>query len=101
LTVEASSVNEHAESASPNSSALEGASRPEATGRPAVREPIRRSMSRSRTWLSALAPPQASARPIIVTANRAVPGQPRAPTTMPHAPVTSSRLMILGFVSVR
>jgi hypothetical protein len=55
-------------------------------------------MSWSRTWLSALAPPQASARPSIVTTTSHVSGQPPAPTIIPHSPVKSRRDMIRGFV---
>ena len=68
-----------------------GVMRPAATGRPAVREPISRSMSRSRTWLSALAPPQASARPSSISAEPPRRRHAAGPTTMPQAPVTSSR----------
>ena len=57
-------------------------------------------MSASSTWFSALAPPQARASPAIVAAKSASEGRPRAPTTMPHAPVSRSRVMIRGFVSV-
>jgi hypothetical protein len=57
-------------------------------------------MSRSSTWFSALAPPQASARPSSARPNRLGAGIPRAPTTMPQAPVRSSSVMIRGFVSV-
>jgi len=49
LIVDASTANEHAESAIPNSSARGAVSRPEATGRFAVRGPMSRSMSRSST----------------------------------------------------
>ncbi len=100
LTALASSTNENAESASPNSSARLGDTRPEATGRRFVRSPISGSMSRSSTWLSALAPPQASARPTIAATAVPVPGQPRAPTIIPQKPVISSSDMIRGFVSV-
>ena len=51
----------------PNSSACSGVTRPVATGRCSVREPMSASMSRSSTWLSADAPPHASASPSIVT----------------------------------
>ena len=52
--------------------ALVGAgTRPEATGRLAVRSPISLSMSASSTWLSALAPPHASASPIVITVRSA------------------------------
>jgi hypothetical protein len=57
-------------------------------------------MSRSSTWLSALAPPQASARPTIAAANRSASGTPCAPTNTPAPPVTRSSDMIRGFVSV-
>ena len=57
-------------------------------------------MSASRTWFSALAPPHASASPAIVAAKSPSDGSPRAPTTMPHAPVSRSSVMIRGFVSV-
>ena len=63
LTVVARSANDSAERTRPNSSARGAGTRPDATGRAAVRSPISRSMSRSITWLSALAPPHASARP--------------------------------------
>ena len=100
FTVVASSANESAISATPNSSARGAATRPEATGRAAVRSPISLSMSASITWLSALEPPQASARPTIVARNSQPSGQPSAPTNMPAAPVSSSSVMIRGFVSV-
>ena len=45
---DARSTNENAERASPNSRARASGSRPDATGRRSVREPISRSMSRSR-----------------------------------------------------
>ena len=56
-------------------------------------------MSRSSTWLSALAPPHASARPAIPAIATVVPGQPRAPAIIPQKPVTSSSDMIRGFVN--
>ena len=96
----ASRTNESAESTSPNSSARDGGTRPAATGRFSVRLPISRSMSASSTWLSALAPPQASARPTIAAAKRPSGGTPWAPTNIPAAPVRSSSDMIRGFVSV-
>jgi hypothetical protein len=71
-----------------------------ATGRARVRSPIKRSMSRSSTWLSALAPPHASARPAIVASVSPTGGAPPAPTNIPPRPVTSSSDMIRGFVSV-
>ena len=58
------------------------------------------SMSRSRTWFSALAPPQASASPTIVAVAIPTPGQPRAPAIIPQNPVTSSSDMMRGLVSV-
>jgi hypothetical protein len=61
---------------------------------------MRRSMSRSMTWLSALAPPQASARPASIAASGAAPGHPPAPTNIPAAPVRRRSDMIRGFVSV-
>ena len=94
----ASRTKERAESATPNSSARLAGTRPDATGRRFVRAPMSESMSRSSTWLSALAPPQASARPTVAASARSVPGQPRAPAIIPQKPVTSSRLMIRGFV---
>jgi hypothetical protein len=48
--------------------------------------------------LSALAPPQASARPTIVTTKVESGGTPSAPTNIPAAPVSSSRVMIRGLV---
>jgi hypothetical protein len=57
-------------------------------------------MSSSRTWLSALAPPHASARPAIVAATSPSPGAPPAPTNIPPRPVIRSSDMIRGFVSV-
>ena len=57
-------ANESASSTSANATARLGLIRPAATGREAVRGPISRSMSRSITWLSALAPPHASPPPI-------------------------------------
>ena len=56
-------------------------------------------MSRSSTWLSALAPPQASASPTIAATAVSVPGQPCAPAIIPQKPVISSSDMIRGFVS--
>ena len=73
--------------------------RPDATGRAFVRSPISGSMSRSSTWLSADAPPQASARPDHRGNARPVPGQPRAPAIIPQKPVISRSDMIRGFVS--
>src|SRR4051812_24902834 len=58
-------------------------------------------MSRSSTWLRALAPPQASARPTIASIASAVPGQPCAPRIIPQKPVTSRSDITRGFVSVR
>jgi hypothetical protein len=85
----------------PNSSARGAGILPAATGRLAVRLPIRRSMSRSMTWFRALAPPQASANPTTSAVVVPTGGRPRAPATIPQMPVSSSRLMIRGFVSVR
>ena len=56
-------------------------------------------MSRSSTWLSADAPPHASASPTIAETASPVPGQPRAPAIIPQKPVMSSSDMIRGFVS--
>jgi len=100
LTTPASRTNESAESASPNSSAYDAGTRPAATGRERVRFPISRSMSASSTWLSALAPPQASARPAMAAAASPSDGSPFAPTTIPQNPVRRSSDMIRGFVSV-
>ena len=47
--------------------------------------------------IEVVVPPLHSA---VVTAKLHVPGHPPAPTTIPHAPVRSRRLMIRGFVSV-
>ena len=55
-----------------------GEIRPAATGRDAVRGPIRRSMSRSSTWFSALAPPHASAPPSTSAASGSSAGAPPA-----------------------
>ena len=96
----ASRVNENAISASPNSSACGADTRPAATGRFSVRFPISTSMSRSSMWLSALAPPQASARPVMVATKRPSGGTPSAPTNIPPAPVSRSSVMIRGLVSV-
>ena len=96
----ASRTNESAESDEPELERARGGTRPAATGRVSVRSPISRSMSASSTWLSALAPPQASASPTIVATNRSSGGTPWAPTNIPAAPVTSSSDMIRGFVSV-
>ena len=93
--------NEIAESRIPNSTACSGVTRPAATGRVSVRLPMRTSMSRSRTWFSADAPPQASASPSMVTTKSPSGGTPCAPTNMPAAPVSRRRDMIRGFVSVR
>ena len=57
-------------------------------------------MSRSSTWFSALAPPQASASPTVAAIAIVVPGQPRAPAIIPQKPVTRSSDMMRGFVSV-
>jgi hypothetical protein len=100
FTALARRTNEKALSVSPNSSARPASMRPAATGRFSVRLPISRSISASRTWFSALAPPQASARPAIVATKSDGEGRPRAPTTMPHAPVSRSSVMIRGLVSV-
>ena len=99
LTVLASSTNESAESASPNSSARLGETRPDATGRRFVRSPISGSMSRSSTWFSALAPPHARASPTVAATATVVPGQPRAPAIIPQKPVIRRSDMIRGFVS--
>ena len=99
FTALASRTKENASSASPNSNARLGATRPDATGRERVRSPISGSMSRSSTWLRADAPPQASASPTIAATARPVPGQPRAPAIIPQKPVISSSDMIRGFVS--
>ena len=99
FTALASRTKENASSASPKSKARLGGTRPEATGRERVRFPIRESMSRSSTWLSADAPPQASASPTIAATASPVPGQPRAPAIIPQKPVTSRSDMIRGFVS--
>ncbi len=100
LTVLASSANDAAESARPNSSAYAGGTRSDATGRLRVRSPISLSMSRSMTWLIALAPPQAMARPTIAPTATFHGGRPCAPATIPQKPVRSSSVMIRGFVSV-
>jgi hypothetical protein len=100
FTVAASSVKDAAVSARPNSSARVAGMRPAATGRRSVRFPMSRSMSRSSTWLSALAPPHASARPVIAANALAGSTCPRAPATSPQKPVSSSSVMIRGFVSV-
>ena len=99
LTALASRTNENAISVSPNSNARLGGTRPEATGRELVRFPISGSMSRSSTWLSADAPPHASASPAIAATASPVPGQPRAPAIIPQKPVMSRSDMIRGFVS--
>ena len=99
LTALASRTKENAESARPNSSARLAGTRPEATGRAFVRSPMSGSMSRSRTWLSADAPPHASASPTIAATASPVPGQPRAPAIIPQKPVMSRSDMIRGFVS--
>ena len=57
-------------------------------------------MSASSTWFSALAPPHASASPAIVATKSDVDGQPCAPTIIPQAPVSSSSVMMRGFVNV-
>jgi hypothetical protein len=56
LTVSDSSANDSVARASPNSSADRGETRPAGIGREAVRC-MRASMSRSRKWLTAPAPP--------------------------------------------
>ena len=95
-----SSTNEKADSTSPNSSARGGATRPDTSGRLAVRPPMRASMSRSSRWLSALAPPEASAPPTSSAASLGRSGTPRAPANMPAAAVSRSRLMMRGLVRV-
>ena len=57
-------------------------------------------MSASMTWLSALAPPHARASPAMAARNVPSSGHPSAPTNIPAAPVSSSSVMIRGFVSV-
>ena len=57
-------------------------------------------MSRSSTWLSALAPPHASAPPITSAANGTVAGAPPAAATIAHTAVRTSSDMIRGLVSV-
>jgi len=59
----------------PNPAAASGDTRPAATGRVAVRR-MRASISRSSTWLSALAPPDESASPNIVARARPIRGTP-------------------------
>jgi hypothetical protein len=49
--------------------------------------------------LSAEAPPQARASPVIAAIASPVPGQPRAPAIIPQKPVMSSSDMMRGFVS--
>ena len=100
LTRPASSTYEKADSASPNSSAYAAGTRPAVTGRARVRSPISESMSRSSTWLSALAPPQASARPTVIATRSPRGGTPCAPTNMPQMPVSRRSDMIRGFVNV-
>ncbi len=96
----ASTANESADRARPNAVALAGAIRPAATGREAVRGPISRSMSRSSTWFSALAPPEASAPPTTSASNGTSAGAPPAAATIAHTEVSTSSDMIRGLVRV-
>ena len=57
-------------------------------------------MSRSSQWFSALAPPEASAPPMITVAISPALGNPSAASTMPPNAVTSSSDITRGLVSV-
>ena len=69
----------------PKLNARSGGMRPAATGRFSVRFPISLSMSLSRTWFRAEAPPQARASPAIAAANVAHDTSPPAPAKNPPA----------------
>jgi hypothetical protein len=56
-------------------------------------------MSRSSTWLSALAPPDAAAPPMSTAAEALSEGVPCAPAIIPLVAVSSRRLMMRGLVS--
>ena len=91
----ASSTNEATPSAIPYTSAARGETRPEATGRSAVRD-MSRSRSRSRQWLIAPAPPAERAPPRQVSATRPSDGSPA--TYIVVIVVKSSSDCTFGFV---
>ena len=93
-------MNASASRLRPKATARRGGIRPAATGRLAVRGPIRRSMSRSSTWLSALAPPHARAPPTTSAARRTGEGSPPAAAIIAQTEVSTSSDMIRGLVSV-
>src|SRR6185437_11137493 len=70
------------------------------TGREAVLGPISRSMSRSSTWLSALAPPHDNPPPTTSAARGSSAGSPPDAATIAHTAVSTSSDMIRGLVSV-
>ena len=77
-----------------------GEIRPAATGREAVRGPMRRSMSRSSTWLSALAPATGERAADDQRGQRHRRRRPPAAATIAHTAVSTSSDMIRGLVSV-
>ena len=93
-------ANDSASSTIANTTARRGLIRPAATGRDAVRGPISRSISRSITWFSALAPPHASPPPITSAVSAPSDGAPPAAATIAHTAVNTSSDMIRGLVSV-
>jgi hypothetical protein len=93
-------ANESASRIVANATARRGLIRPAATGREAVLGPISRSMSRSITWLNALAPPHASPPPITSALSAPSDGAPPAAATIAHTAVRTSSDMIRGLVSV-
>jgi hypothetical protein len=94
-------ANESKHSATAKSTASRGRMRPAATGRLAVRAPIMRSMSRSSTWLKALAPPHAKQPPTVSASRPVTLGAPAEAAVIAHSAVSTSSDITRGFVSVR
>ena len=99
FTALARSTNDNAESASPNSSARLGGTRPDATGRARVRSPISGSMSRSSTWLSADAPPHFWALALLIKENYANARVPMLPVVRGEQ-ATARQIVVYSLVLV-
>ena len=84
----------------PKTNAREGEMRLPGTGRCDVRL-IRASMSWSKKWLIALAPPAPKAPPAHTSNNVAREGTPCAARNMPPTAVTSNKEIMGGLVSVK
>ena len=85
--------------ATPKARALIGWTRWEATGRFTVRD-IMASMSWSKKWLMAFAPPAPRAPPKQTKARVSSDGIPSAARNIPPIAVITNRTMIGGFISV-